>query len=72
MAEKFAAEGCSLAINYVSNADRAKQTAEKLEKEYNATVVVIQGVCELSAAVRREARLTNQGNRAGCRCVGGL
>lgn len=47
MAEKFAAEGCSLAINYVSNADRAKQTAEKLEKEYNAKVVIIQGVCEI-------------------------
>lgn len=44
MAEKFAAEGCSIAINYVSNAERAKQTAERLEKEYNAKVVLIQGV----------------------------
>ncbi|KAA6410332.1 MAG: alcohol dehydrogenase [Lasallia pustulata] len=43
VAEKFAAEGCSLAINYVSNADRAKQTADKLAKDYNAKVVLIQG-----------------------------
>ncbi|MCJ1299270.1 hypothetical protein MMC08_002062 [Hypocenomyce scalaris] len=43
VAEKFAAEGCSIAINYVSNADRAKQTAEKLEKEYNAKTVLVQG-----------------------------
>ena len=44
VAEKFAAEGCSIAINYVSNVERAKETAEKLEKEYGVKVVVVQGV----------------------------
>lgn len=59
MAEKFAAEGCSLAINYVSNADRAKQTADKLAKDYNAKVVLIQGVCDgLRGAPRSAAGLT--------------
>ncbi|MCJ1243477.1 hypothetical protein MMC30_000674 [Trapelia coarctata] len=43
IAEKFAAEGCSVAINYVSNLERAKQTAEKIEKEYGAKTVVVQG-----------------------------
>jgi len=43
VAEKFAAEGCSIAINYVSNVERAKETAEKLEKEYGVKVVVVQG-----------------------------
>ncbi|MCJ1255606.1 hypothetical protein MMC24_003423 [Lignoscripta atroalba] len=44
VAQKFAAEGCSgVAINYVANLERAKQTAEKIEKEYKAKTVVIQG-----------------------------
>ena len=71
VAEKFAAEGCSIAINYVSNADRAKQTAEKLEKEYNAKIVLIQGVCDVQTALR-EAHLTDRGDRTGCRGFGGL
>lgn len=33
-----------MAINYVSNLERAKQTAEKIEKEYSAKTVIIQGV----------------------------
>ena len=45
MAEKFAAEGCNVAINYVSNLSRAKQTAEKLETTYKAKTVVVQGAC---------------------------
>ena len=42
--EKFAAEGCNIAINYVSNEERAKQTAEKIEKECSVKTVLIQGV----------------------------
>ena len=44
IAEKFAAEGCNVAINYVSNLERAKETAAKIEKECGAKTVVIQGV----------------------------
>lgn len=43
MAEKFAAEGSNIAINYVSNEERAKETAAKIESEYKVKVVVIQG-----------------------------
>lgn len=44
VAEKFAAEGCNIAINYVSNSERAEQTAKKIEKEYKAKTVIVQGV----------------------------
>lgn len=44
VAEKFAAEGSNIAINYVSNADRAKETAAKIESQYKVKVVVLQGV----------------------------
>ena len=45
IAEKFAAEGCNVAINYVANSERAKETAEKIEKAYQSETTVIQGVC---------------------------
>lgn len=44
VAERFAAEGSNVAINYVASADRAKETAEKIEKEYGVKTVVLQGV----------------------------
>jgi NAD(P)-dependent dehydrogenase (short-subunit alcohol dehydrogenase family) len=44
VAEKFAAEGSNVAINYVSNEDRAKETAAKIESQYKVKVVIIQGV----------------------------
>ena len=44
VAERFAAEGCNVAINYVSNAERAKETAGKVEG-YGGRSVVVQGVC---------------------------
>ncbi|KAI9701549.1 MAG: hypothetical protein M1836_001605 [Candelina mexicana] len=43
VAKKFAAEGCSLVINYVSNEERAKQTAEQIESEYKTKVTIIRG-----------------------------
>ena len=42
--KKFAAEGCNIAINYVSNEERAKQTAGKIEKECSVKILLIQGV----------------------------
>jgi len=43
VAEKFAAEGSNIAINYVSSEDRAKETAQKIESEYKVKAVVIHG-----------------------------
>ena len=42
--EKFAAEGCNVAINYNASADRAKLVAEKVMKDYKAKALVIKGV----------------------------
>jgi len=42
--EKFAAEGCNIAINYASNKDAADKLAEKLQSEFKVKTAVIQGV----------------------------
>lgn len=42
-----------MAINYVSNLERAKQTAEKIEKEHSAKTVIIQGVGSIVQEGRR-------------------
>lgn len=49
IAEKFAAEGCRIAINYVSNLERARETAVKIEEleSYEKKVVLVQGVCTI-------------------------
>ena len=44
IAEKFAAEGCDVAINYNASQERAKLVAEKIEKEYKSKAILIQGV----------------------------
>lgn len=44
VAEKFAAEGCNLAINYIASQNRAEQVAEKIEREYKTKSILIQGV----------------------------
>lgn len=44
VAKKFAAEGCQVAINYLSNLDRAKETAEQIENAFKIKPVIIQGV----------------------------
>ena len=49
IAQKFAAEGCNVAINYVSNLNRAKETASTIEKDHKVKTFLIQGV---SRAVR--------------------
>ena len=44
VAKKFAAEGCQVAINYVSNLERAKETAEHVYMAFKTKTVIIQGV----------------------------
>ena len=43
LCQKFAAEGCNVAINYNSSPDRAKQVAEACEK-HGVKAVVVQAV----------------------------
>lgn len=44
VAEKFAAEGSNIVINYVSNKEAADQVTAKIEKEHKVKVAVVQGV----------------------------
>jgi len=44
VAEKFAAEGCNVAINYNASQDRANQVARKVEKEYQVKSLIVKGV----------------------------
>jgi len=39
----FAREGCNIAINYVSSADKAKELAARIEKEHGVQAFTIQG-----------------------------
>lgn len=41
--ERFASEGCNVAINYLSSADGAKEVAARVEK-HSVKAMVIQGV----------------------------
>jgi NAD(P)-dependent dehydrogenase (short-subunit alcohol dehydrogenase family) len=43
IAEKFAAEGSNIAINYASNAEAANSLAERLKKEFGVKTAVLQG-----------------------------
>ena len=44
VAEKFAIEGCNVAVNYNASKDRADQVVAKLEKECNVKSLAIRGV----------------------------
>lgn len=68
--EKFAAEGCNVAINYLSNAGRAEETAQKAEKAYNAKTLLIQGVGSRGSGVW--LRGLTEAACEGCGCTCGL
>ncbi|KAL8841061.1 MAG: hypothetical protein Q9170_001086 [Blastenia crenularia] len=44
LAEKFAAEGCNVAINYNASEDRAQAVAEKIHKTYHCKAIIVKGV----------------------------
>jgi hypothetical protein len=44
VAEKFAVEGCNLAINYLFSQDQADNLASELAKKHSIKAVTIQGV----------------------------
>jgi hypothetical protein len=47
---KFADEGCNVAINYNSSADKAAAVAKKVEQDYGMRTFTIQGVSKASPA----------------------
>ena len=44
MARKYAAEGCNVAINYVSSKDAAEELAAEVSGQYGVKAIAIQGV----------------------------
>lgn len=44
VAQKFASEGCNLAINYVSSKEAAEKLAADLQSQYKVKVITVQGV----------------------------
>ncbi len=69
MAEKFAAEGCNVAINYNANQERANQVARKVEKEYKVRSLVVKGV---SGTLLPFLTVLDRRLWTGCRCIAGL
>lgn len=69
MAEKFAAEGCNVAINYNANQERANQVARKAEKEHKVKSLIVQGV---SGTLLPFLTFFNRRSGTGCRCIAGL
>lgn len=45
VAQKFAAEGSNIAINYMSNQESADQLASEIATQYKVKTIVVQGVC---------------------------
>ncbi len=48
--ERFAKEGCNVAVNYLSSEDRAKEVAANVEK-HNVKATIIQGVSSFCTGV---------------------
>lgn len=44
ISEKFANQGCNVAVNYNASKERAEQITSKLTKEYNVKSFVVHGV----------------------------
>lgn len=54
VAQKFAAEGSNVAINYMSNKASADNTASEIASKYNVKTIVVQGVCFHHATVSKK------------------
>lgn len=57
MAEKFAVEGCNLAINYLFSQEKAAELAKELAEKHSITAVTIQGVCHAPCSDSRAEML---------------
>ncbi|KAL9641008.1 MAG: hypothetical protein Q9204_000411 [Flavoplaca sp. TL-2023a] len=69
LAEKFAKEGCNVAINFNTSEQRAQQVAEKIRSTYNCQAIIIKGVLAPSASasgLQLTRPLQDQGVLAEC------
>jgi hypothetical protein len=44
VSQKYAAEGCNVAINYLSSKDVAEELASSLQAQYGVKAITVQGV----------------------------
>ncbi|KAF7184661.1 hypothetical protein CNMCM7691_005973 [Aspergillus felis] len=58
--QKFAAEGCNVAINYHSNHEVAEELASRLAKEYSIKSIILQGDSELPEDNQRIVQEANE------------
>ncbi|PLB46938.1 NAD(P)-binding protein [Aspergillus steynii IBT 23096] len=58
VAQKFAAEGCNVAINYVSSKDAAEKLASDLQAQYNVKAITIQGDASLQSDCSKTVKTT--------------
>ncbi|RAO69061.1 uncharacterized protein BHQ10_005073 [Talaromyces amestolkiae] len=56
--EKFAAEGCNVAVNYISNADAAQRVADDIRRKYSVKTCIIQGDAEVASDNERIVKET--------------
>ena len=57
VANKFAAEGSNVAINYVSNKETADQVASEIASKYGVKTIVVQGVSPFNRLYFRRQNL---------------
>jgi hypothetical protein len=61
--EKFAKEGCNVAVNYVNSKEQSDELAVRLESEHKVKAYTIRGVSDLPFFFKsREGRIRYLGN----------
>ncbi|KAL4921557.1 hypothetical protein BDW62DRAFT_197699 [Aspergillus aurantiobrunneus] len=58
VAQKFAAEGCNVAINYFSSKDAAEKIASDLQTQYNVKAITIKGDASLQGDCQNMVQTT--------------
>ncbi|KAL4808522.1 hypothetical protein BDV18DRAFT_100867 [Aspergillus unguis] len=58
VAQKFAAEGCNVAINYFSSKDAAEKVASEIQAKYKVKVVIIQGDASIQSECKNIVQTT--------------
>ncbi|EAA62830.1 hypothetical protein AN5737.2 [Aspergillus nidulans FGSC A4] len=58
VAQKFAAEGCNVAINYFSSRDAAEKVASDIRAQYNVKIILIQGDASIQSECQSMVQTT--------------
>ncbi|KAL5048793.1 hypothetical protein BDW71DRAFT_9352 [Aspergillus fruticulosus] len=58
VAQKFAAEGCNVAVNYFSSKEAAENVASQIRTQYNVKVILIQGDANIQSECQSMVQTT--------------